>query len=115
MVVQRGRGVTAPEPAAKAAPRGGRTIAMAPIAAPAPKGKLSFKQKHALETLPKDIAKLDAEIARLNQLLADPALYSRDPKAFAESSARLAAAQAAKSKAEDDWLELETLREQIEG
>ena len=79
------------------------------------KAKLGFKQKHALETLPKDIAKLDAEIARLNKLLADPALYSRDPKSFADATTKLAAAEAAKSKAEDAWLELEAIREQVEG
>ena len=79
------------------------------------KAKLSFKQKHALETLPKEIETLDAEIAKLNALLADPALYARDPKAFAEASAKLTAAEAAKSKAEDEWLELEMMREQIEG
>mgnify|MGYP001604948512 CR=1 FL=1 len=114
MVVQRGFGVTAPEAPVKAA-RGGRTVAMAAIGAPTGKAKLGFKQKHALETLPKDIAKLDAEIARLNKLLADPALYSRDPKSFADATTKLAAAEAAKSKAEDAWLELEAIREQVEG
>jgi ATP-binding cassette subfamily F protein uup len=114
MVTQRGFGVTAPAVAAKPA-RGGRTVAMTPIAAPAAKGKLSFKQKHALETLPKTIAARDTEIARLNQILADPNLYTRDPKAFADASAKLTASETAKSKAEDEWLELEAIREQIEG
>ena len=114
MVVQRGFSVTAPEAPIKAA-RGGRTVAMTPIAAAAPKGKLSFKQKHALETLPKEIAKLDTEIARLNKLLADPALYTRDPRSFADATKKLATAETAKSKAEDEWLELEAIREQVEG
>jgi ATP-binding cassette subfamily F protein uup len=113
MVAQRGYGVTKPETEARAPARGGRTVAMAPIAAN--KAKLSFKQKHALETLPKEIKKLDAEIVKLNALLADPKLYARDPKAFADASAKLTAAEMAKSKAEDEWLELETIREQIEG
>jgi ATP-binding cassette subfamily F protein uup len=86
---------------------------MAPIAAT--KAKLSFKQKHALETLPKEIKKHDAEIDRLNALLADPQLYARDPKGFADASAKLTAAQTAKAKAEDQWLELEMIREAIEG
>ncbi len=116
MVNQRGYGVTKPEKAAATkAARGGRGIAMDPIAAPTPKGKLSFKQKHALETLPKEIKKLDAEIARLNKLLADANLYAKDPKGFADASAKLTAATAARSKAEDDWLELELAREAIEG
>ena len=37
------------------------------------KRKFSFKEKHALETLPKTIAKLEAEIGRLSTVLADPA------------------------------------------
>jgi ATP-binding cassette subfamily F protein uup len=113
MVAQRGFGVTKPENEPKAPARGGRTMAMAPIAGT--KAKLSFKQKHALETLPKEIKKLDAEIARLNALLADSNLYARDPKAFADASAKLTAAEAAKSEAEDKWLELELIREEIEG
>ena len=65
--------------------------------------------------MPEEIAKLETEIERLNALLADPALYSRDPKAFADASAKLTAAQAAKARAEDEWLELEMIREEIEG
>jgi ABC transport system ATP-binding/permease protein len=113
MVAQRGFGVRAPETAAKE-PRAPRP-AQAASPTPASKQKLSFKQKHALETLPKEIAKLDAEIAKLNATLADAKLYTRDPNGFATASTSLAAAQAAKSKAEDEWLELEALRETIEG
>ena len=113
MVVQRGYGVMAPEAPAKGQ-KGNRNAAMPSIAAP-PKAKLSFKQKHALETLPKTIAARDAEITRLQALLADPKLYTRDPKAFADASAKLTATEALKAKAEDEWLELEAIREQIEG
>ena len=116
MVNQRGYGVTKPEKsAANKAARGGRGIAMEQIAPAAPKGKLSFKQKHGLETLPKEIKKLDTESARLNKLLADPNLYAKDPKGFADASAKLTAAEAAKSKAEDEWLALELIREELEG
>ena len=77
--------------------------------------KLSFKQKHALEQLPKDIKTLQAEIVKLNATLADPGLYAKDAKRFADTSAALDKAQAALGKAEDEWLELEALREAIEG
>jgi ATP-binding cassette subfamily F protein uup len=113
MVVQRGHGVSAREleKAAKA-----ERIAAAPSApSPPSRGKLSFKQKHALETLPKEIAKLDAEIIRLNTILADPQLYVRDPKAFADVSDKLVNTETAKTKAEDEWLALEMIREEIEG
>ena len=112
MVAQRGFGVTKPEIEKAAKTERPATTPAAPP--PPPKSKLSFKQKHALETLPKEIARLDSELTRLNALLADPDLYARDPKAFADASARLTAAQVAKSKAEDDWLELELIREEIE-
>jgi ABC transport system ATP-binding/permease protein len=111
MVAQRGYGVRAPE-LAPTPPRAVRTPAAPP---PPPRQKLSFKQKHALETLPKEIARLEAEIAGLNATLADPGLYARDPNAFAAASKSLAAARTALSRAEDAWLELETLRETIEG
>jgi len=114
MVAQRGYGVTKPQlerPTAKA----GRNAPMPSIAAPTTRAKLSFKQKHALETLPKEIARLSAEIERLSAQLADPAFYARDPKAFAAASDKLDAAETAKTKAENEWLELELLREEIEG
>jgi ABC transport system ATP-binding/permease protein len=113
MVVQRGFGVTAPTAPTK--PRGGRQVSLAPTTQPASKGKLSFKQKHALETLPKDMAKFEAEIVRLNAILSDGALYARDPAKFNATSKALADTQAALSKAEDAWLELEALREELEG
>jgi len=113
MVAQRGYGVTKPELEKSARPERPPAEPAAPPAAA--RAKLSFKHKHALETLPGEIARLTAEIARLNGLLADPSLYARDPKAFAETSQQLSAAEAAKSRAEDDWLELELLREELEG
>ncbi|MGV3491442.1 MAG: ABC-F family ATP-binding cassette domain-containing protein [Devosia sp.] len=113
MVTQRGYGVTAPSTAPKT--KGGKQAALAQTTSHPAKQKLSFKQKHALETLPKEIARLEKEIARLNAVLADPALYAKDPKTFAATGAELEKAQAALGKAEDEWLELEALREEIEG
>jgi ATP-binding cassette subfamily F protein uup len=118
MVTQRGYGVVAPAAAVAAKPKSDKSTAASsapPAAAPAQKQKLSFKQKHALEQLPRDIARLESEIATLNTTLADPALYAKDPKRFTTASDALGKAQAALSKAEDEWLELEALREQIEG
>lgn len=84
--------------------------------APLPsKRKLSFHEQHGLKTLPKQIATLQATIRQLQQRFDDPDLYARDPKAFAETSASLATAQAGLATAEEKWLELEMLREEIEG
>ena len=77
--------------------------------------RLGYKRERALTELPKQIAALQAEMARLNADLADTTLYSRDAKAFAAKSARLAAAQAELDTAETEWLELEMLREELEG
>jgi len=82
--------------------------------AAAPKRRLSFNEKHALETLPKMIAALQTEIARQQRLLDDPDLYRRDRKAFDAASQAIAVAQQELTAAEDRWLELEVLREEIE-
>jgi ATP-binding cassette subfamily F protein uup len=76
--------------------------------------KLSFHEKHALETLPAAMAALHDKIAALHARLDDPGLYARDRKAFDETSAALAAAQAELARVEERWLELEILREEIE-
>lgn len=77
--------------------------------------KLSFKDKHALETLPATLEKLQGEITQLGQQLADPQLYVRSPDKFEAATARLTAAQAELAAAEEQWLELEMKREEIEG
>lgn len=77
--------------------------------------KLSYKQKFALETLPGRIEALGGEIAALEQKLADPALYSRDAAAFARFTETLDAKRAERERLEEEWLELEMLREEIEG
>jgi len=76
--------------------------------------KLNFNEKHALETLPKTIAKLQTDIAKYQKLLDDPDLYRKDRKKFDETSIAIAAAQQELTAAEDRWLELEVLREEIE-
>ena len=79
------------------------------------KRKLSFNEKHALETLPATIDALQTEVAKLQATLSDPNLYSRDPQAFESATARLTQAAAELAQAEERWLELELLREELEG
>ncbi len=79
-----------------------------------PKRRLNFNEKHALETLPKTIAKLQAEIAKQQRHLDDPNLYKKDRKKFDQASDALTKAQKELAEAEDKWLELEVLREEIE-
>jgi ATP-binding cassette subfamily F protein uup len=112
MVAQRGEGVTA-KSIAKSDAKPARDKSDTPAPLP-PKTRLSFKDKHALETLPARIAALEAEIAKLSKTIADPNLYTRDRPAFDQASAALATAQAALTQAEDEWLRVEELREQVE-
>ena len=77
--------------------------------------RLSFNDRHALKTLPGRIEGLAAEIRRLEEILSDGALYARDPRKFAATSAALDEARAALSAAEEDWLRVEMLREEIAG
>jgi len=80
-----------------------------------PKRKLSFKEKHALETLPKQMEKLQALKVKLQAVLDDADLYRREPKKFEDTSAAFAKAEAELAQAEEEWLTLEMLREEIEG
>lgn len=112
MVAQRGRGVEArPNEAREERPAG----AAAPVT-PKPaagKRKLSFKEKHALEQLPKRIAALEADIAKLANKMQAPDFYSKDPAGFEKTSAALEKAHADLTAAEEEWLELEMLREEL--
>jgi len=79
------------------------------------KGKLSYKHKFALENLPKKIDQLAGEIERLNKALTKTGLFEREPEKFNQLAAKLAETEAAHAKCEDEWLELEMLREELEG
>ncbi|MBX5104287.1 ABC-F family ATP-binding cassette domain-containing protein [Rhizobium lentis] len=79
------------------------------------KGKLSFKQKFALDNLPKEMAKAEAEIAKREQVMADPNLFTRDPAAFNRLAAEMEKLRTGLTKMEEEWLELEMLREELEG
>ncbi|MEE8609848.1 MAG: ATP-binding cassette domain-containing protein [Sphingomonas aquatilis] len=92
--------------AKKAAPK---PVAAAPVQA---KTKLSYKDQRDYDQLPSRIEALDVAIARDEAAMADPALYTRDPKRFAALSAAIEAARAEKDAAEMRWLEL---AEQVEG
>ena len=110
MLAQRGRPVTQVDDAPPARPR----ALPATTAATAPR-KLSFKDQHALQTLPTQIADLQVKIARQQTALADPGLYRRDPAEFERLTKSLGAAEAKLAQAEDRWLELELLRETLSG
>jgi ATP-binding cassette subfamily F protein uup len=113
MLAQRGQAVASRKPARPKPAVDGRSAPPAPEPKPG-KRRLSFHEKHALETLPQQITALQGRIGELQQQLDDPNLYARDRAAFAQLSGSLAAAQLELSSAEEKWLELEIMREEIE-
>ncbi|WP_074381524.1 ABC-F family ATP-binding cassette domain-containing protein [Bartonella doshiae] len=76
--------------------------------------KLSYKQVYALEKLPEQIAALQDEIKKIEQELSDPALYSCDKARFERLSTMLQEKQTVCMQKEEEWLELELLREDVE-
>jgi len=108
------RGADLKREAPKTAPVEDKKDTRTATPSPAPRRRLSFNEKHALEALPKTIEKLQAEIAKQQRLLDDPDLYRKDRKKFDEASAAIATAQIELAAAEDRWLELEVLRDEIE-
>ena len=85
------------------------------IPPPPAKRRMSFKDKHALETLPKTIAALQAEAEALRARLDDPGFYARDRAGFERTTAALAKLQQDIAAAEEQWLALEILREELAG
>ena len=82
---------------------------------PRPKtDRLSYKEVRALELLPADMERLGNEIAGLEQALADPGLYGRDPAAFRKKADALEAARTRLAEMEEQWLQLEMKREELE-
>ena len=108
------RGADLKRETVKAQPAAEKKEIKAATPASAQKRRLNFNEKHALETLPKKIESLHDDIAKLQHVLDDPNLYARDRKTFDEASAAIARAQEELAAAEDRWLELEMLREEIE-
>jgi ABC transport system ATP-binding/permease protein len=79
------------------------------------KRKMKFKEKHALETLPKTMAALNQKANELQSKLDDPQFYIRDRAGFAKVTTDLSETQRKLAAAEEKWLELEILREELAG
>ena len=98
-----------------AAQRGDKTAVVASAAkaaAPMPKQVkkigvgLTFTEKKRLDDLPSALARMEAEIVKLQALLADQQLYKREPVKFQKASDMLTERQEALAAAEEEWLDL---------
>jgi ATP-binding cassette subfamily F protein uup len=77
------------------------------------KKRMTFKDKHALETLPHLIARMQEKVKTLTAKLDDPQLYERDRAAFEAASAEIGQLQRDIEAAEERWLALELEREEL--
>ncbi len=111
MLAQRGAGVEARKAGAEIKPKADSAAQIAKVQQP--KRKLSFNEKYALETLPAKISALKNELAKLENALADQTLFTRDPTCFEKAGTRHAAATAELSVCEDQWLELEIMKDEL--
>jgi len=79
------------------------------------KSKLSYKEKRTLEALKTKLDQLTGEVGSLEEALEDADLYQRAPEEFNAKLERLAQAKEELGEVEEQWLELELLREELEG
>ncbi len=73
-----------------------------------PRPRLGYKQMRELETLPQRIEALEAELARLQEQLADPASYRKEGAEIAALRAALNGVQSDLEVSYERWSELES-------
>jgi ABC transport system ATP-binding/permease protein len=112
MLAQRGAGVARRVAGKTKLEAGSDNAAPAPATVAQPR-KLSFKDQHALETLPDLIAAIDRDMAKIAVVLAEPDLYTRDHARYDKAVGMAAVLEKKKAEAEDEWLRLEMLREEL--
>jgi len=111
MVAQRGRGLAGPLAApVETAERPDKR----PVDRAAPRRKLGFNERRALETLPRRIEELRADLDALERKLAAADFAVREPTAFLAATKAYGELRDALAGAEDEWLGLEILREELE-
>ncbi len=112
MLAQRGQGVEARVVQKAKREKADSKPAQASVAPT--RRKLGFNEQHDLKTLPEKITGMEGKVKVLQAELDDPSLYSRDQQKFEKVTKELAALQQQLAQAEDRWLELEMLRQELE-
>ncbi len=80
-----------------------------------PAAKLSYKDQKRLEDLERLMPEWQAEIAKMEEILSDPNLYTKAPKAFEQTTRMLTHTRTSLENGEMEWLELEEKRAQLAG
>jgi ATP-binding cassette subfamily F protein uup len=80
-----------------------------------PAQKLSYKDQKRLEDLERLMPEWQAEIAKMEEILSDPNLYTKAPKAFEQTTRMLTHTRTSLENGEMEWLELEEKRTQLAG
>ena len=76
--------------------------------------KLSYNQQRLLEILPQKVEELEQKIALTEQKLGDADLYNSNRAEFEKLSADLIRLKDEMEKAENEWLEIQALKEELE-
>lgn len=76
-------------------------------------GRLSYNQQRLLEILPDKISELEKQIGDTEAALSDSSLYTENPEKFDALTKQLEELKAELEKSENQWLEIEMLRESI--
>ncbi len=90
-----------------------KTLPPAGTAAKGPASKLSYKDARRLDELERLMPERQDEITRLEDEMADSALFTKDPKAFHARANRLTAARVELANYEVEWLALEEKRDAL--
>ncbi len=76
-------------------------------------GRLSYNQQRLLEILPGKISELEKQIGDTEAALSNSSLYTENPEKFDALTKQLEELKAELEKSENQWLEIEMLRESI--
>ena len=76
--------------------------------------RLSYNQQRLLEVLPQKITELETELQKIETALADSELYTQNPDKFNELTARHESIAAEIAQSENQWLEIQMLKEELE-
>ena len=75
--------------------------------------KLTYNLQRELDLLPEKIEKITIEIKQLNQVLADPDLFDKNPELFTQTIKKFEQKKNEIEQSEQRWLELAEMAEQI--